>query len=72
MTDSLISYACSRISELESLLLVDVPETVWFKEMGLAFSLLENACDLRTRRKVGVTGHAKKVCKKLCSTTESV
>lgn len=28
MTDSLISYACSRISELESLLLVDVPETV--------------------------------------------
>lgn len=46
MTDSLISYACSRISELESLLLVDVPETVWPAEVTLVYSQVESAGDL--------------------------
>lgn len=46
MTDSLISYACSRISELESLLLVDVPETVWPTEVALVYSQIESAGDL--------------------------
>lgn len=46
MTDSLISYACSRISELESLLLVDVPETVWPAEVELVYSQVESAGDL--------------------------
>ncbi|MDC0728579.1 hypothetical protein POH93_24765 [Phytobacter diazotrophicus] len=46
MTDSLISYACSRISELESLLLVDVPETVWPAEVALVYSQVESAGDL--------------------------
>lgn len=46
MTDSLISYACSRISELESLLLVDVPETVWTAEVALVYSQVESAGDL--------------------------
>lgn len=27
--DSSLEYACKRLQELESLLLVDVPETVW-------------------------------------------
>ena len=46
MTDSLISYACSRISELESLLLVEVPETVWPAEVALVYSQVESAGDL--------------------------
>ena len=46
MTDSLISYACSRISELESLLLVDVPETVWPAEVAMVYSQVERAGDL--------------------------
>lgn len=46
MTDSLISYACSRISELESLLLVDVPETVWPAEVALVYLQVESAGDL--------------------------
>lgn len=44
--DPLLQYACSRVAELESLLLVDVPETVWPAEVGLVFSQLENAGDL--------------------------
>ncbi len=41
--DPLLQYACGRVAELESLLLVDVPETVWPAEIGLVFSQLENA-----------------------------
>ena len=41
--DPLLQYACGRVAELESLLLVDVPETVWPSEIGLVFSQLENA-----------------------------
>ncbi len=44
--DALLQYACSRVAELESLLLVDVPETVWPAEVGLVFSQLENAGEL--------------------------
>jgi hypothetical protein len=36
----------SRISELESLLLVDVPETVWPAEVALVYSQVERAGDL--------------------------
>lgn len=46
MTDSLLEYACSRISELESLLLVEVPETVWPAEVTLVYSQVESAGDL--------------------------
>lgn len=43
MTDTLLEYACGRISELESLLLVDVPETVWPAEVSLVYSQVESA-----------------------------
>lgn len=32
-----LEYACKRILELESLLLVDVPETVWPAEVAMVF-----------------------------------
>ncbi|MDS1049514.1 hypothetical protein RJ615_27240, partial [Klebsiella pneumoniae] len=37
--DSSLEYACKRLLELEeSLLLVDVPETVWPAEVSMVFS----------------------------------
>ncbi|MCV4306125.1 hypothetical protein [Escherichia coli] len=44
--DPLLQYACRRVAELESLLLVDVPETVWPSEVGLVFSQVEGAGEL--------------------------
>jgi len=45
-TDSLLQYASHRIIELERLLLVDVPETVWPAEVGMVYSQVETAGDL--------------------------
>ncbi len=45
-TDPLLQYATSRIIELERLLLVDVPETVWPAEVGLVYTQVESAGDL--------------------------
>lgn len=39
-------YATSRIIELETMLLVEVPETVWPAEVGMVYSQIENAGDL--------------------------
>lgn len=44
--DPSLEYACKRIQELESLLLVDVPETVWPAEVGMVFSQIEVAGEL--------------------------
>ncbi|HFV0559255.1 TPA: hypothetical protein ACH7TX_000879 [Escherichia coli] len=44
--DPLLQYACRRVAELESLLLVDVPDTVWPSEVGLVFSQVEGAREL--------------------------
>lgn len=44
--DPLLQYAAKRIIELESLLLVDVPETVWPAEVGMVFGQVESAEDL--------------------------
>lgn len=41
-----LEYACKRIVELEGLLLVDVPETVWPAEVAMVLSQVENAGDL--------------------------
>lgn len=41
-----LQYAKKRIAELESLLLVDVPDTVWPAEVRLVFSQVENAGSL--------------------------
>lgn len=44
--DSLLQYASRRVAELESLLLVDVTETVWPAEIGMVYGQVENAGDL--------------------------
>ena len=46
ITDPLLQYATSRIIELERLLLVDVPQTVWPAEVGLVYAQVESAGDL--------------------------
>ena len=46
MMDPQLNYATKRIVELESLLLVDVPDTVWPSEVGLVFSQVEGAGEL--------------------------
>lgn len=38
-----MEYACKRITELESLLLPDIPETVWPAEVGMVFGQMEAA-----------------------------
>ncbi|HBW41512.1 MAG TPA: hypothetical protein DEF84_12025 [Leclercia adecarboxylata] len=44
--DPLLQYACKRLSELESLLLVDVTETVWPAEVAMVYGQIENVGDL--------------------------
>lgn len=44
--DALLDSAYRRLLELESLLLPDVPETVWPSEVAMVFSQVENAGDL--------------------------
>lgn len=44
--DPLLEYACKRVIELEGLLLVEVPETVWPAEVGMVFSQIEVAGEL--------------------------
>jgi len=46
MTETQLRYATKRIVELESLLLVDVIETVWPAEVGMVYGQVENAGDL--------------------------
>lgn len=41
--DPLREYACRRVTELETLLLVDVQDTVWPAEVGMVYSQIENA-----------------------------
>ncbi|EAO2313174.1 hypothetical protein AL922_17400 [Salmonella enterica subsp. enterica serovar Senftenberg] len=44
--DQLLQYATNRIIELESILLVDIQETVWPAEVKMVFSQVDNAGDL--------------------------
>lgn len=44
--DPQLEYATKRIVELESLLLVEVTETVWPAEVGMVYGQIENAGDL--------------------------
>ena len=41
-----LHYATKRIVELESLLLVNVTETVWPAEVGMVYGQIESAGDL--------------------------
>ena len=45
-----LQYACKRILELEQLLLVDVPKTVWPAEVAMVFSQVESASTVNHRR----------------------
>ena len=44
--EPLLEYACRRVVELETLLLVDIPETVWPAEVGVVFSQIEGVMAL--------------------------
>ncbi|WP_336240645.1 hypothetical protein [Citrobacter werkmanii] len=44
--DAVLSYTIKRITELEALLLPDVPETVWPEEVKSVFSQIERAGEL--------------------------
>lgn len=44
--DPSLEYACKRIMELEHLLLVDVPDTVWPAEVAMVYSQIDSAGDL--------------------------
>ena len=44
--DPQLEYATKRIVELESMLLVDVEETVWPAEVGMVYSQVESTGDL--------------------------
>lgn len=46
MPETQLRYATKRIIELESLLLVDVTETVWPAEVDTVYGQIENAGDL--------------------------
>lgn len=46
IVDLSLKYACKRIQELEGLLLVDVPETVWPAEVAMVFTQIESAGEL--------------------------
>lgn len=58
--DSSLEYACKRLQELESLLLVDVPETVWPAEVSMVFAQIEKA------------GHSRRTTSADCSTISTV
>ena len=52
-----LNYATRRIIELESLLLVDVPQTVWPAEVGMVFTQLENAGNLSAQHQRRLKHH---------------
>ena len=54
---SLLQYATNRIIELESLLLVDVPDTVWPAEVSMVLSQVEVARDLPSHHKRRLQHH---------------
>ena len=57
MSDVFLEYACKRIIELEGLLFVDVPETVWPAEVSLVYSQIESAGDLPAHHQCRLKHH---------------
>lgn len=55
--DPSLEYACKRILELEQLLLVDVPETVWPAEVAMVLSQVESAGVLHAHHKQRLQHH---------------
>lgn len=56
-SDQLLRYATKRIVELESLLMVDVNETVWPAEVGMVYGQIENAGDLPAHHQCRLKHH---------------
>ncbi|EJD6651199.1 hypothetical protein [Klebsiella pneumoniae] len=52
-----LEYACKRIMELEQLLLVEVPETVWPTEVAMVFTQVESAGELPTHHQRRLQHH---------------
>lgn len=57
ITDPLLQHATSRIIELDRLLLVDVPQTVWPAEVGLVYAQIESAGDLPVHHQCRLKHH---------------
>ncbi|USC04961.1 hypothetical protein [Klebsiella variicola] len=55
--DPSLEYACKRILELEQLLLVDVPETVWPAEVAMVLSQVESAWILQAHHQRRLQHH---------------
>ena len=55
--DPSLEYACKRILELEQLLLVDVPGTVWPAEVAMVLSQVESAGVLHAHHKQRLQHH---------------
>jgi len=55
--EQLLQYATKRIVELESLLLVDVTETVWPAEVSMVYDQIETAGDLPAHHKRRLKHH---------------
>lgn len=56
-SEPLLEYAISRIIELEGLLLVEVPETVWPAEVEMILSQVENAGELQAHHQRRLQHH---------------
>ncbi|ECI5353041.1 hypothetical protein GYD59_001929 [Salmonella enterica] len=55
--DTALSYAIKRVTELESMLLPDVPETVWPEEVKSVFSQIKCAGTLPARHQRQLMHH---------------
>lgn len=55
--DPSLEYACKRIMDLEQLLLVDLPDTVWPAEVAMVYSQIDSAGDLPARHKRRLQHH---------------
>jgi len=56
-SDTQLRYATKRIVELESLLLVNVSETVWPAEVGMVFDQIETAGELPAHHQLRLKHH---------------
>lgn len=64
--DPSLEYACKRILELEQLLLVDVPETVWPAEVAMVLSQVESAGVLQAHHKQRLQHHINRMWLEKC------
>lgn len=64
--DSSTEYACKRLQELESMLLVDVPETVWPAEVSMVFAQIEKAGTLPAHHQRRLQHHINRMWLEKC------